>query len=66
MNKLLETAVLYTYICVVEIQKMKPHKFDKDQEGNFHIDFINAAAVCLCSPCLISCMNIVNYWFDCL
>ncbi|XP_062516487.1 ubiquitin-like modifier-activating enzyme 6 isoform X2 [Corticium candelabrum] len=29
-----------------EIQKMKPHKFDKDQEGNFHIDFINAAANC--------------------
>jgi hypothetical protein len=27
------------------VMPMKPHKFDKDNEENFHIDLINAAAV---------------------
>ena len=31
--------------CAVAVMLMKPHKFDKDNEGNFHIDIINAAAV---------------------
>jgi ubiquitin-activating enzyme E1-like protein 2 len=28
------------------VMPMKPHKFDKDNEENFHIDLINAAANC--------------------